>query len=70
MIIMGKLKIRDDVDLDVLINYGFRISGEKEIYGYNIYCYDIEKNDDIDCAILVNTTEYNDRTLRFYYSNR
>lgn len=66
---MNKLKIRDDVDLDVLINYGFRISGEKEIYGYNIYCYDIEKNDDIDCAILVNTTEYNDRTLRFYYSN-
>lgn len=66
---MNKLKIKDNIDLDVLINYGFRISEEKEIYGYNIYCYDIENNGDIDCEILVNTTEYNDRVLRFYYSN-
>ena len=66
---MNKLKIKDNIDLDILINYGFRISGKEETYGYNIYCYDIENNGDIDCEILVNTTEYNDRVLRFYYSN-
>lgn len=67
---MNKLKIRDDVDLNVLLNYGFRISGKKETYGYNIYAYELEPDAySQSCDILVNTTEYNDRILRFYYSN-
>ena len=65
---MNKLKIRDDVDLNVLLNYRFRISGEKETYGYNIYAYELESDaDSLSCDILINTTEHNDRVLRFYY---
>ena len=60
---MKYLKIKDNVDLNVLLNYGFEKNPRYDIYAYNLD----EDGDNLSCDILVNTTEHNDRILRFYY---
>ena len=56
--------IKDNVDLDKLLDYGFR---KNEMIDYSIYIFDIEKNNEMFCEILVNKVGCNDRILRFYY---
>lgn len=63
---MFKLQIKDDVDLKELKKYGFERNEYEE---YSIYYFTIEENDDMDCCILVNDTDNNDRALRFMYAN-
>lgn len=60
---MKYLKIKDNVDLNVLLNYGFEKNPRYDIYAYTLD----EDGDNLSCDILVNTTEHNDRILRFYY---
>ena len=60
---MEYLKVRDDIDLNILLDYGFEKSEGYDIYGYVLD----EDYDAMRCEILINTTEHNDRILRFYY---
>jgi hypothetical protein len=60
---MIKIRVREEIDLDKLLDYGFKKSEYYEIYSYILQeCTDIFR-----CSILVNTTEHYDRVLRFYY---
>lgn len=59
------MKIVDSYDLDNLIkDYGFKKNEEYNVYRYEIY---ESTETEINCDILVNTTEHNDRKIRFYY---
>lgn len=62
---MYKLKIKDNVNLDDLIKYGFE--KYNRIVDYHIYVYRLEDTLQYKSSILVNTAEHNDRILRFYY---
>lgn len=64
---MKTIKVKDEIDLNILLKYGFKITGEEEIFGYNIYGYFIEQQEEYGCCILINTIEHEDRILRFNY---
>lgn len=60
-------KIRDDFDLEKLVDYGFyKNTG---IAGIDVWIYDIDNQDTKESSILINTIEYQDRVLRFYYQD-
>lgn len=63
------IRVRKNIDLDILLNYGFKKTGEKVLFGKDIYEYIIESNNDYHSSILINTTADNDRALRFYYND-
>lgn len=59
------MKIKNDYDLDKLVTeYGFR---KNKIIEHSVYIYEIYKDSNIACEIIVNTVENNDRIIRFYY---
>jgi hypothetical protein len=59
------MKIKNDYDLDNLVrDYGFK---KNTLIDHNIYIYEIYKDKHVICDILINTTEKNDRIIRFYY---
>lgn len=60
------MKIRDDVDLDKLLDYGFR---KNKMIDYSIYVFDVEIGCGHQSKILVNDVDNNDRILRFNYFN-
>ena len=60
------IRVKENINLDKLLDYGFR----KSPFGkYPIYIFDIELEPNFECKILVNTIEYDDGVLRFYYQN-
>ena len=63
---MKVLKVKEIYGLEILKEYGFE---EVNCYSYKIYKYVVHKSLEEEMDILVNTVQYDDRIVRFFYYN-
>ena len=63
---MKVLKVKEIYGLEILKEYGFE---EVNCYSYKIYKYVVHKRLEEEMDILVNTVQYDDRIVRFFYYN-